>query len=281
MPAILAENSYGKSRVRLVQVIRGAERHDVRDLTVSIAFEGEFEKVHTAGDNSVVLPTDTMKNTVYALARSGSLETIEEFAVRLSRHFLDNNAPLERVRIDIADHPWSRISVGSGLHSHAFSSAGPEKGLARVVADRESVKIRSGFEDLLVMKTTRSGFEGYVKDPFTTLKETSDRIFKTSVTALWSYGSAGPKFDACREGVRRTLLETFAEHDSRSVQQTLFAMGEAALAGFEDLDSISLSLPNRHCIPVDLTPFGMDNGNEIFVPVDEPYGLIEATIRRG
>jgi urate oxidase len=281
MPAILAENSYGKSRVRLVRVKRGAERHEVRDLTVSIAFEGDFDQVHTAGDNSTVLPTDTMKNTVYALARTEGAETIEEFGIRLARHFLERNAPVSRVRIEVAEHPWSRIMVGSELHSHAFSSGGPEKSLARLTATRDGIRIQSGFDDLLIMKTTGSGFEGYVKDPFTTLKETSDRIFKTSVTALWSYGPAGAPFDLCREGVRSTLLETFARHDSRSVQHTLYAMGEAALAAFGELEEIRLSLPNRHCIAVDLTPFGLDHRNEIFVPVDEPYGLIEATLRRG
>lgn len=280
MAAILAENSYGKSRVRLVRVRRGKERHEVRDLTIAIAFEGDFDRVHTTGDNSVVLPTDTMKNTVYALAHTGADETIEEFGVRLARHFLERNEPVRQVRIEVAEEPWSRIAVGSELHSHAFESGGSEKSLARVAMSRDDITIQSGFEDLLIMKTTGSGFEGYLKDAFTTLKETSDRIFKTSVTALWSYGDSGAPFDEIRQGVRRAVLETFAGHDSRSVQHTLYAMGEAALAAFVDIEEIRLSLPNRHCLPVDLTSFGLDNQNEIFVPVDEPYGLIEATLRR-
>jgi urate oxidase len=280
MPAILAENSYGKSRVRLVRVRRGPERHEVRDLTIAIAFEGDFDRVHTTGDNSVVLPTDTMKNTVYALAHTTAEETIEEFGVRLARHFLERNEPVRQVRIEVAEEPWSRIAVGSELHSHAFTSGGPEKSLARVTMSRDDITIQSGFEDLLIMKTTGSGFEGYLKDAFTTLKETADRIFKTSVTALWSYGHPGAAFDLIRQGVRQAVLETFAGHDSRSVQHTLYAMGEAALLAFDDIEEIRLSLPNRHCLPVDLTSFGLDRQNEIFVPVDEPYGLIEATLRR-
>lgn len=279
MAVTLAHNNYGKSRVRLMKVARHGERHDVQELTVNIAFEGDFEAAHTAGDNSHVLPTDTMKNTVYALAKqTADIEESESFALRLSQHFLQHNPQVARVIIEIVEHHWERIAVAGKPHRHAFTRGGDEKRTAKVAATRDAITVEAGLTDLLVLKTTRSGFAGFIKDQFTTLKETSDRIFATALTASWLYGHPEAASSALWRGVRQLLLETFAEHDSRSVQQTLYAMGAAVLENFDDIVEIALSLPNKHCLPVDLSPFGMENKNEIFVPTDEPHGLIEARL---
>lgn len=277
---ILSENSYGKSRVRLVRVTRHPDRHDFKDLTIEIRFEGDFETCYTEGDNSKILPTDTMKNTVYALARLRPVEQIEEFGMRLLRHFLENHTQISHVRIEIAEHQWTRIPVDGKPHRNAFIRSGSEKRIAAVSGTREDVAIESGIEDMTILKTTGSAFEGYIKDPYTTLKETPDRILGTTVRAMWLYGAAGIDFGACWEGIRKLLLEIFATHDSRSVQHTLYAMGDAVLREFNQVREIRLSMPNKHCLLVDLTPFGMDNPNEVFVPVDEPHGLIEAVLRR-
>lgn len=269
----LAANSYGKSGIRLVQIRRGGGRHDVKDLTVAVRFEGNFEAAHVEGDNSDVLPTDTMKNTVYALAKDFSREEIEEFGLVLSAHFLRENPQVIRAEISIEERGWDRIGEA------AFQGSSRERSTARVSRTRESLAVESGLKDLLILKSARSGFSGFKRDRYTTLKETTDRILATSLTAVWTHASPAGRRAPSRD-VRRTLLDTFAAHDSASVQHTLYAMGEAVLARHEDVSGIRMAMPNKHHLLVDLTPFGLKNENEIFVATDAPYGLIEATVTR-
>ena len=274
---VLDSNSYGKSGIRLVRLSRGSAggRHDVKDLTVAVRFEGDFAPAHVAGDNSSVLPTDTMKNTVYALAKEHASGDIEEFALALSDHFLRHNGQVSQVEISMEERPWNRIGPD------AFEGSGNERRTARVSRSREDTVVESGLKDLLILKTAKSGFSGFKRDRYTTLKETSDRILATSLTAVWAHASASGPFAGSWEAVRRTLLDTFTAHDSASVQHTLYAMGEAALAGHTNLSRIRLTMPNKHHLLVDLAPFGLENENEIFVATEEPSGLIEATVVRG
>ena len=280
MPIVLAENQYGKSRVRLVKVERHGTRHDLSDLNVNIVLSGDFAAAYTEGDNSLVVPTDTMKNTVYALARIERLGEIEEFGLRLADHFLSRHAHVSRARIEIAQSNWKRIHTGGRAHDHAFLHAGDERRTAVVERSRAGGSITSGIRDLVVLKTTNSAFGGYIKDEYTTLKETRDRMFGTAVKAEWTWRTAEPSYGTCWHAVRETMLEIFAAHQSLGVQHTLCAMGEAVLDRVDAIGTIHLSMPNRHCLLVDLSPFGMDNPNEVFVPVDEPHGLIEATLTR-
>ena len=272
-------NGYGKELVKLVRLERRGETHEITDLSVCIQLEGDFAAAHAAGDNANITATDTMKNTVYALASAGTGE-IEEFAARLVSHFLRINPAVSKATVDVWESPWSRISVGGKPHGSAFVRAGSDKRTTEVSGTRETTTVRAGIEDLVVLKSSDSGFEGYRNDIFTTLKETSDRIFATAIQANWLYSRAGLAYGTVWQGIRRTVLETFAEHESRSVQHTMYAMGEAVLASFDDVSEIHFSLPNKHHIPVDLGPFGLRNNNEIFLPTVEPYGLIEATFRR-
>jgi urate oxidase len=274
MPITLASNNYGKSRVRVVKVTRHADRHDLSELTVNVQFEGAFDAVHLSGDNSSVLPTDTMKNTVNALAKAWSGEQIEEFGCQLVHHFLSDNPQVFRVRIEIAQTEWTRLA------QHAFARGSEERRTTRVVGDRTAVGIESGIENLIVLKTAGSGFAGYKKDRYTTLKETADRIFATAITASWTYRTPEVDFGSCWRQARAAILKTFIERESPSVQQTAYAMGEAVLQAVPDIIEIRLSLPNKHCLPIDMTPFGLENGNEIFVPTDEPHGLIEVLLQR-
>lgn len=277
---MLVEAAYGKSSVRLVRVARHGDRHDLRDLTVAIRFQGTYEESYTAGDNTGVLPTDTMKNTVYALAARDGLKNPESFGLTLARHFLDRNPPLRCVHIDLVDHFWGRIAVGAHEHGQAFARVGPDTRIARVSGSRDGLDVDAGVADLLIMKTGHSAFAGYPRDEFTTLPETRDRILATALTATWRYDGIDGDFDTLFRAVRGSLLDTFAEHDSQSVQHTLYEMGEAVLRNVGAVRSIHLVMPNRHHLPVDLSPFGLDNRNEIFVATTEPYGLIEATIAR-
>ena len=279
----LSWNRYGKSRVRLVKLRRPAagERdlpHEIVDLTIDIQLEGAFEPMYINGDNAGCLPTDTMKNTVYVLARRDPIDHIETFGLRLADHFAGK--PLvSRVRVTATEHRWERLSVEGRPHPHAFVQPGDEQWTATVTRDADRCDVTSGLTNLVLLKTTDSAFAGFPRDELTTLADSQDRMMATSVTASWSYRQGTSGF-AARDRVRTALVETFAGHDSQSVQHTLYAMGEAALATCDDLVEITLTLPNRHHLLVDLKPFGLDNPNEVFVATDQPYGLIEATVRR-
>lgn len=280
MPARLAANNYGKSRVRLFRVTRDGARHSVADLTVDVALEGAYQAVHLEGDNAAVLPTDTMRNTVYAMAKEHPVVPIEGFGRTLVRHFLTATEHADRARVRIAAHGWDRIVVDGQAHDHSFLRGSAERRMAYVSGTRGGERFEAGIEDLEVLKTTRSAFEGYIKDRFTTLPETKDRIFATVVSARWTYAAEPADFDAAFASIRTAMLETFAGHDSLSVQQTLFAMGAAVIDAVPEVSEIRLSLPNRHHLLFDIARFGMENANEVFVPTTEPYGLIEATVVR-
>jgi urate oxidase len=280
MPVTVIENNYGKQAVRLVTVRRRPDTHELKDVTVAIRLEGDFAAAYTDGDNSFVLPTDTMKNMVYGLAAEHPFDDVEDFGLALSDHVLQASPRAARAHVELTEHLWERIDKGGEPHPHAFRRAGSERRIATVERDRQGVRILAGLEDLVVMKTARSAFEGFPRDRYTTLRESSDRLLATAVRATWRYSRPSVPFGSLWQEVRRILLETFADHDSLSVQHTLYAMGEAVLETV-DVEEIHLSMPNKHHIPVDLTPFGLENRNEIFVATVEPYGLIEATIKRG
>lgn len=276
----IVHDNYGKSRVRLLKVERKGDFHSIQETTVSIALEGDFDEIHTVGDNSLCLPTDTMKNTVYALAhQTTEIEEIETFAKRLTEHFLTNNPQITRVIIEIVEHGWTRHG-DSEPHPHSFIKGSNEQRTTKVNATRDDVAIESGVVDLIVLKTTKSGFVGYLKDQYTTLPETTDRVFATSIKANWLYANADAANGEIWRNTRQLIIETFAAHDSLSVQHTLYAMGETVLENFPDIAEISFSLPNIHYLPVDVSRFGLENDNRIFLPTDEPHGLIEARLSR-
>ena len=276
---MLADSAYGKSGVRLVRVTRNGDRHDLRDLTLAIRFEGDYDASYVDGDNRDVLPTDTMKNTVYALAARGPCDDPEAFGLCLAEHFLERNPKLSRVTIDLLEHIWRRIEVGGKDSGHSFLRHGPEKRSAQVRLDRQEAQVRAGIVDLLILKSSQSAFSGFPRDEFTTLPETRDRLLATSLTATWRY-DAGIAYGPAWRAVRNTLLEAFATHRSESVQHTLHAMGQAALDAVPEVAEIHMVMPNRHHLPVDVRPFGLENRNEVFVATEEPFGLIQATVRR-
>ena len=277
---MLVESAYGKSRIRLVQVRRRGTRHTLTDLTVAIRFEGDYGSSYSDGDNADVLPTDTMKNTVYALAAREPVAEPEQFGLLLGRHFLERNPKLTSVRVDLTDHAWRPLTVGGRDHGRAFMRRGPDGRTATVQCSREKSMVGAGVSDLVILKSSSSAFTGYARDEFTTLRETTDRLLATALTATWHYAEVDLPFGTVYESVRQTLLETFAEHDSQSVQHTLYAMGQAVLDTNDEVSAIRLVMPNRHHLPVDLAPFGLENRNEVFVATEEPYGLIEATLAR-
>jgi len=275
----LAANRYGKAAIRVVRVHRAPDGDRVRDLTVAVALEGDFEAAHTDGDNANVVPTDTMKNTAYAYALDHLDGSIEEYGRALAEHFLEFGQ-VDRATISIRDHAWRAIETATGPSPDAFVRGGEGTRLATVAAVRGGTTVESGVEDLVVMKTTRSAFTGFPRDEYTTLPDADDRLMATRVTAIWRYGAPDLDFDAVHGAVRRTLLEVFADHDSPSVQASIWIIAGAILERHDEVEEVRMVLPNLHHWLVDLSHVGLVNDRAVYVATTEPHGLIEATVRR-
>ncbi len=276
----LGLNAYGKNAVNLSRIIRHRDHHEFRQISVNISLEGDFETAHTLGDNTRILPTDTQKNTVYALAKEHFTSSIEAFGLILSEHFKSKNPQVSKTKIEIVEYCWHRMVIDGIAHGHSFINGGSEKHVTTIVQTDSGIHISSGIKDLLILKTTDSGFENYIRDPYTTLKETSDRIFGTLCEVNWDYVAPDLDFTKLYHDIRSCLLKTFSAHKSLSVQHTLYAMGEDVLNSFKEIKEVSLKMPNKHHILANLEPFGMENPNEIFIATDEPYGYIVGVVTR-
>lgn len=280
---VLGDNQYGKAEVRVVKVTRDTDRHLIEDLNVTSQLRGDFQAAHLQGDNAHVVATDTQKNTIYAFAREG-IGSPEAFLLRLSEHFTSGFEWVTGGRWEAESYTWDRIKAHGSEHDHSFVRNGQEVRTAVVVRDGNTTHLISGLKDLTVLKTTQSGFVGYPRDKYTTLPETTDRILATDVSARWRYNTGldvtGTDFNKGYEDIKALLLEGFTENYSHALQQTLFDMGKIVLEAHGEVDEIKFSMPNKHHFLVDLSPFGLDNPNEVFFAADRPYGLIEATVQR-
>jgi len=281
MTFVLGENRYGKSRVRVMRVEREDGRHRIQEWDVEVWLKGDFRSCFEDGDNSRILPTDTMKNTVYYVARLSKAADIEGFATEIVTYLIENNPQVDEAGAIVAATLWGALVGGGQRHNTAFIQAGSTRETATATLRRGRIAtVASGFKDLAILKTAKSGFAGYIRDKLTTLKETHDRLLGTLAAGEWKYNERFADYRNARRRAMDALLQTFATHDSLSVQQTLYAMGKAALEAEPGITEIHLSMPNKHCNLVDLSPFGLDNPNHIFVPTDEPHGSIEAYVRR-
>lgn len=276
----LIYHNYGKARVRVMKVTRSGEQHNIKELEVCVKLQGDFDASFTQADNRLVVATDSMKNTVNIFAKKKLGADMEEFGVLLGRHFLETYPQVMRVEIGMAEHRWTRMPMNGKEHPHAFMELGSGEPVANIICTREETAIESGVENLLILKTTGSGFENFVRDEYTTLPETKDRIFATKLKAVWTYAGQPAGYVQTMTHIIDAMLTVFAENYSPSVQATLFQMGEAALRVAPEISKIHLAMPNQHCLPVNLAPFGLENHNEIFVPTDEPHGQIEGTVAR-
>jgi urate oxidase len=276
----LVHQIYGKAKVRVLKVFRAGKRHSVKELEVQVMLQGNFQASYARGDNRLVVATDSMKNTVHLLARQKlGLET-EPFGIVLAGHFLKTYRHVSRVEAGLTEHCWNRIPIRGRPHAHSFVEKSAAKPFAKIVATRKATIVESGIEDLLVMKTTASGFEHFLRDEFTTLPETGDRILATRLKAVWQYSRRPKSYAATNTRILEAMLAVFAKNYSPSVQTTLFQMGSAALKTAPEISRISIAMPNQHCLLVNFAPFGLENKNEIFVPTDQPHGQIEGTVSR-
>ncbi|MCD2192444.1 urate oxidase [Actinomycetospora endophytica] len=286
MGIVLGTNQYGKAEVRLVHVDRSTPRHVITDVNVTSQLFGDFSETHLTGSNAAVIATDTQKNTVYALARTGGITTIEEFALRMARNFVDKYDQVTGSRQEIEQYGWGRIETSEpGEHDHAFVRAATETRTVVVTKRGDAETVISGLTDLTVLKSTGSEFWGFPEVEYTSLVETTDRILATAVSARWRYGGTSTDhdqrdWDKAFASVRQVLLDRFAGTHSYSLQQTLYAMGRGVLETHPEIVEIRFSMPNKHHFLVDLSPWGLENPNEVWHAADRPYGLIEAAVTR-
>ncbi len=289
MSIVLGPNQYGKAENRVVRIYRDNPRHEIRDINVSCSLRGDFAAAHIAGDQLRVLPTDTQKQTIYAFAKKVGVGEIEEFALALGRHFVQHTEPVNGCRIEIDEYAWDRVKItgpNGALreHDHTWVRQGQETRTTILTIDGKgtsgSETVISGFKGLTVLKSTGSEFRDFLVDEYTTLAPTSDRVMATSLVARWRYIGTDVDWGSTYGSIRQILLERFAEVHSQALQQTLYEMGKAALEAHEDVAEIKFSAPNRHHFVYDLSPFGLENHNEVFHADDRPYGLIEATVLR-
>lgn len=280
MSIVLGPNQYGKAESRVVRIYRDSPRHEIRDVNVSTSLRGDFADAHVTGDQAKVLPTDTQKNTCFAFAKQKGIGQIEDYALDLGRHFVDDIESVNAARIEVDEYAWDRVVVGGQEHDHAWVRRGGEVRTTTVTVEAGSTKVVSGVRDLTMLKSTGSEFSGYLKDEYTTLAETRDRVLATSLTARWRYAEIDLPWGRAYDDVRRIVVERFAQVHSHALQQTLWEMGKDVLEAHPEIVEIELSAPNKHHFLVDLAPFGIDNRGEVFHAADRPYGLIECTVTR-
>lgn len=281
MGIVVGPNQYGKAENRVVRIVRDTARHEIRDLNVSTSLHGDFAAAHTDGDQSQVLPTDTQKNTAFAFAKKVGIASPEDYALALARRLVDATPAATGAVVKVEEYAWDRIVVDGAGHDHSFVRRGGEVRTTEISLEGGAATVVSGLKDLTVLKSTGSEFKGFLKDEYTTLPETDDRILATALTARWRYADRDwIEWNAAYDGVRALLLATFATTYSRALQETLYAMGRAVLEAHAEIAEISFAAPNKHHFLVDLAPFGLENPGEVFIAADRPYGLIEATVMR-
>ncbi|WP_428483644.1 factor-independent urate hydroxylase [Rhodopila sp.] len=276
----LIQNTYGKGQVRVLRVRRDTARHEVRELSVRTMLQGDFAASYTAGDNHAVVATDSIKNITNIVARENLTASAELFGAALASRFLERYPQVARVTVEMQETVWRRASVGGVPHHHSFVLDSNGKPFAAVSGTREATTTISGINGFTFMKTTQSGWVEYVKDEYTTLPETTDRIAATAMDAHWSWRAPVEDYTISNALVLSTMLDVFASTYSRSVQDSLYRMGEAALAAVPELATISLACPNKHYLPINLSPFGLSSDNMVFTPTDEPHGQIECVVGR-
>ena len=276
----LIQQSYGKSCVRLSHLTREGDQHHFVQLTAEVLLDGDFDAAYSEGNNANVVPTDTMKNTVYAIAKLHGVKDIESFAIALAQRFVNNFEHVARADVAITQQLWERIDLDGSAHGHAFIGGGKEENTCHAVASDQLIDLSSGVSGIQILKTTESGFSGFLKDEYTSLEETQDRIFATTITAEWACNQIEHDWTATRTTIRNLMLDVFCHNYSPSVQKTLYEMAESVLNACPEIDMISLNMPNQHHLLADIGKLNLENENEVFVPTGEPFGVISATVSR-
>jgi len=282
---------YGKTKVRVLKVDRprhtGAKEHRVRELTIETLMEGDFDRSYFFGDNSTTIPTDTVKNTLFVLAKQNPIRSIEEFGVFITQHFLMKYSHVTKVHVEIIEACWDRMSVPDAQgkpqpHPFAWSKRLPEVNACNVSFGRgdKLAAITSKITNMIVLKTTENGFSGFPRCEYTTLRDSDDRLLCTSIKCEWTYNTDNIDFAKARASTRTSIVNMFATKYSNSVQKVIWDMGNDILANCSGIETVHFILPNIHHFHYDIDRFGVKNDDTIYMPTDEPSGLIQGTIAR-
>lgn len=284
--AELEQHRHGKTRVRIGRVWRDGPRHTFVEWSVSVLLSSHCEPAFTVGDNSGIVATDSIKNTVYAKAKAcTNVISMEDFGILLGQHFVNTYPVVRGAQVNIIEKPWESLVIGGKVHSHGYKLGKGSHTCEVIVSDNGSVIVSSGIEGLAVLKTTQSGFEGFIRDKFTLLPEVRERILATEVQSVWRYHSKPSCYNQAYETVKGTLIDVFfgpleTGVYSPSVQNALYLMGQEVLRRLPEIKTIKLSMPNLHFLPVNMPTVGVEFEHDVYLPTDEPHGTIEASLTR-
>lgn len=278
---------YGKNAVKVLVIRRQGSHHSIMELKADVELTLKSRRDYLTGDNSDIIPTDTIKNTVHALAKIRGVKTIEQFSLDICNHFLTSFNHVLRARVYMEEAPWRRLEKNGVEHAHAFIFSPEACHFCDVEQNLNDIPVvHTGLKNMKVLKTTQSGFEGFFRDRFTTLQETKDRCFCTSVYSRWRYNKIQDvDFDAAWKCVKETIIEKFAGPYGRgefspSVQKTLYDAQVLVLDRIPEVDEIEIVMPNQHYFTIDMTKMGLVNKDEVLLPLDNPSGNITGTVRR-
>ena len=277
----LIKKKYGKGRVRVMRIHRDGGRDEVSQLSIKVMVEGDIARTFSHADNSMSVSTDTIKNLVNIVARENTGLCTEEFCQVLAQKYLDLYSQMSSVTVTAHETKWSRLSFGAKPHPHSFVLDNNGKPSVELTATRQGSTLISGIDGFTFMKSTQSGWAGYVKDSYTTIPETHDRPCAINMVASWKWSAKPASYPAANAKILASLLEVYGATYSASLQDSLYRIGEAALAAVPEISEISLAGSNMHLILTNLSAFGLDNSNDVFLPTDEPHGQIECTVGRG
>jgi urate oxidase len=277
--ALIHSSSYGESQLRLLRIVRRGDRDDPQDLTIALRFEGDFAPAFREGSAAGVLPGEALKNLVYKVAREERHPAIETLGLALCDRVLRQHAQIGRVRVDISEQPWARVDAGGKAQGQAFTPLAHERRTTAIVSNGTRISVSSGIEDLTLMRTSGLAPSRRVRDPEDEAADGLQRLLIASLSLTWSYTEGDIAFGPYRQGIRAAVVETFAWHASRSVQHTLYAIGDVIVASYQEISAVTLALKERPYRAADLLELSLD-ADALFVAYDEPLGIVEVTVER-
>lgn len=277
--------TYGKQSVPVFKVTKsgpaGAEKHSITDMMIQIMLEGDVSDSWLRGLNHQIVPTETQKNTCYALALKTDFSSVEDYALALGTDMLRRHTHLSAAKLKITSRTWDRAVVDGKPHNHVFtSSPSPIQSTTYVEVHRSGKRVvRCGLKSMKLMKTTQSGFDGFIRDEYTNLEpvgagsKNPNRIMCTEMEADWTFSEVVPDFNKTNEAIKDSLLSTFGGPTdtgkfSKSLQETAYNMATTVLDKFHQVTEVSLTTPNIHFYRWDGEQFGLPNPNYVFQSTD-------------
>lgn len=265
-------SSYGESRLRMMRVIARGDRHDPRDLTIGLRFEGQLE---------AMVPGEAVKNLVHRVVRENdqAAAALETLGIAVCEAILRAHTSIGLARVELFEQPWTRLDAGGKAQGQAFTPAGPERRTAVITGNGTRIAVQAGIDQLVLLRT--SGFTPTARG--TPIADAAadglQRVYLATLGARWSYSGGDIAFVPYRTGVRQAIIETFAWHKGPTARDTLRAIADVVLASYHDISQVSFTLQERPYRPVDLLELSLDS-DALFIAHDEPVGVLEISVER-